>query len=556
MGSSQGRTVRLYFAALAAYLAIAAVCTFPLITKFATYFPGNKDNNDVFAYIWNNWWTYFAVAHLHAKPYLTEYIFATFQIDLRLHTLGLLYGLCSIPALPLLGPVAVLNAQVFLTIALNGVSSFRFAHYLTRSKAIGFLSGLMIASSPAINFHLATGRPSCAALWPAICVLYFGLRLLDTPGPSLTACLAVSVVATLLADQLVVLFCGFWLVVLLVPVVLAQRRELLARRFLLAVATVLLISAPPAYLLYWRPLTRVVGYTVPSVSEALTYSIPPGLFASPSFVWHTYGVLPSLALVVGCVLARRYPELWPWVLGSVGCLVLTMGPVVHGTKFPLPFALIRTLPGLSQFRTPYRFQIPAAIGMAVTAGITLSRLLGSLSAKTGRRMLSAVAVLLAGEVVAHRLADGFPIQTMPPEPFYAEIARDPRDCLVLDIPVGVQTGTDRIGSGQALIFYQPVHHKRLISGYVSRAPLAALDYYRKSPALMLLANETPPPGDLEADLIRRIDELHVGYVVVHPGLVDGDRLGRIMELLNRTVDLVRLPSTGDLVAFKRTAKDA
>jgi hypothetical protein len=556
MGIALARTSRIYFAALAAYVAAALICTFPLITKYATHFPGDKDNNDVFAYIWNNWWTYFAVTHLHAAPYLTKYIFAPFPIDLRLHTLGLLYGLPSILAMPLLGPVEVLNTQVFLTIALNGISSFRLAHHLTRSPAIGFLSGLLVASSPAINFHLALGRPSCAALWPAICVLYFGLRLLEKPGRLLTACLAASVVATLMADQQIALFCGLWLAVLLAHAALARRRELFVGRFLLAVAAVLLVSAPAAYLLYYRPLTRIVGYTVPWAGEALRYSVPPGLFASPSFVWHVYGAVLPVALVVGCIQARRYPELWPWVLGSVGFLVLTMGPVIHGTTFPLPFAIIRALPGLSQFRTPYRFQIPAVVGMAMTAAIALSRLQQGLSGKTARRFSTAVAVLLVGEVFAHRLADGFPIQTMPPEPFYAEIARDPRDCLVLEIPVGVQTGTDRIGRGQALIFYQPVHRKRLINGYVSRAPLVALDYYRRSPALMLLANETPPPGNLQADLTRRLDELNVGYVVIHPELLDRDRLAQIMDLLDGTVGLVRLPPSGDLVAFKRTAKNA
>jgi hypothetical protein len=428
---------------------------------------------------------------------------------------------------------------------------FRLAHDLTRDALIGSGCGLLVASSPAIHFHLATGRPSCAALWPAICVLYFGLRLLDGPSPSLSACLAASVVATLLADQQVVLFCGFWLVILVVHAVIVRRGDLLDRRFLLAAGAVLLIATPPAHLLYYRPLTRDVGYTVPWAGEALNYSVSPWLFASPSFVWHVYGALLPVALVAGCVLARRYPELWLWVLGSVGFVVLTMGPVVHGTKFPLPFALVRSLPGLSQFRTPYRFQIPAAIGMAVTAGIALSRVLEGLSAATGRRLLTGVAVLVAGEVVAHRAGGGFPIQTMPPAPLYAEIARDPRDCLVLEVPIGVQTGTDRIGPGQALIFYQPVHRKRLISGYVSRAPLVALDYYRRSPALMFLANETPPPGDIEADLRRRLDELHVGYVVIHPEMIEPNRLVQVLDVLGRVGELTRLGGSGDLIAFRR-----
>jgi hypothetical protein len=545
--------LRTRLAIFASYLAVATIYTYPLVTKFATYFPGGKDDKDVFGFIWNNWWTYYSVTHLHAKPYLTEYIFAPSQIDLRLHTFGLLYGLLSIPLMPLLGPVAILNAQVFLTIALNGYSSLRLVHYLTRSNWIGFLSGLLVSSAPAIDFHLNVGRPSCAALWPAIFVLYFCLRLVDQPTPPVAAALAASVVATLLADQQVVLFCCFLLVVLAVHIGCTRRR--LDPRFLFAGAAVLLISTLPAYLLYYRPLTRDLGYTVPWIGEARTYSIPLWVYTSPSLVWGAYGSVLPLALIAGLILAPRAPQLWPWVLGSAAFILLTMGPVLKGTNVPLPFALLQRLPGMSQFRAPYRFQIPAVLALSATAGITLSRILDMVSVKTGRRLLTAITIVIVGDVVAHRFAAGFSVQTMPPRPIYAEIARDPRDCLVLEIPVGIRTGTDRIGPGEALSFYQPTHRKRLINGFAARVPLVALDYYRKSPALMLFANEAPPPGDVEADLRHRLRELHVGYVVVHPDMVDPTRLPQVLDLLGRVGDLVRIDSEGDVIAFRRNAPE-
>src|SRR5262249_21114687 len=160
--------------------------------------------------------------------------------------------------------------------------------------------------------------------------------------------------------------------------------------------------------------------------------------------------------------------------------------------------------GFSQFRTPYRFQIPAALGLAVVVGMVLTWLRERLGEKTGRRLVVAVGVLICADLLAHRLVNGFPIQTREPQGVYAEIARDQRDRLVLEVPLGVQTGTDRIGLGEPLIFYQPTHRKRLINGILTRAPLAALEDYRASPALMFLADEAPPPGDVKADLLRQI----------------------------------------------------
>ncbi|MDP9000768.1 MAG: hypothetical protein M3O46_11730 [Myxococcota bacterium] len=537
-------------AVLAAYMTVAVGYTFPLITRFTTYFPGGRDDKDVFGFIWNNWWTYHALTNLHVKPYLTDYIYYPHQLDLRLHTFGLLYGLLSLPAIPLLGPVGVLNAQILLTIVLNGYCCFRLSRYLTGDDAIGFISGLLVASVPAINFHLDVGRPSCAALWPAICVLFFGLRLLDGPTPRLAAALTAAIVATLLADQQITLFGALWLVVFAVYAVRERRAALVDSRFLRCCIAVVLISAVPAYLLYYRPLTRDLGYTVPGAIEAYNYSMRLGDLLDPRITWQIYGLVLPAGLLAGLLLLRRQPRLWPWVLGALAFVVLTLGPVIHGTRIPLPFALIRKLPSLEHFRTPYRFQIPAVLGMATATGLVIARLTERVHARR-KAILGGCALVILADLVAHRLAYGFRLQTMPQEPLYARIAADPRDCLVLEVPLGVRTGTDRIGPGEELTFYQPVHRKRLVNGFAARVPLVALEYYRQSPALMFLAGATPPPGDLQADLRHRLSELRVGYVVVHPEMVASDRLPEILDLLRHTGELTPLNASQSLIAFQR-----
>ncbi len=80
--------------------------------------------------------------------------------------------------------------------------------------------------------------------------------------------------------------------------------------------------------------------------------------------------------------------------------------------------------------------------------------------------------------------------------------------------------------------------------------LAALEYYLASPALMFLANETPPPGDVTADLRRRLQELSVGYVVIHTNMMDRSWLEQTLELLGRIDGLHRLNTSEDIVAFR------
>lgn len=550
MQRALGATVRKHAAVLAAYAAVAVIYTFPLLAKFGSYFPGGKDDKDVFGFIWNNWWVYHAITNLHVKPYLTNYIYQPHQIDLRLHTFGFLYALLSLPAIPVLGPVGVLDAQVLLTIVLNGYCAFRLGRYLTGDGAIGFISGLLVASTPAINFHLDVGRASCAALWPAICVLYFSLRLLDDPAPLVVAGLAAAAAATLMADQQIALFCAFWMVVVAVYAVKERRAALANPRFWRGAVVVAFVTAVPAYLLYYRPLTRDLGYTVPGDIEAYNYSMTLRYLLDPAFAWRMYGLLVLVGLIAALFLVRREPRSWPWSLGALAFIILTLGPVVHGTTIPLPFALIRKLPSLEHFRTPYRFQIPAALGMALAAGFVLGRVVRAFPARR-RLVLAAVASVAIADVVAHRVAAGFAITTMPREPVYAQIAKDPRDCLVLEVPLGVRTGIDRVGPGEELSFYQPVHQKRLINGFAARVPWEALEYYRRSPALMLLAGENPPPGDIEVDFQHRLRELRVGYVVIHSGLVTREQLQEVLGLITRTGQFEPLSTSGTTIAFRR-----
>jgi hypothetical protein len=542
----------LHAGALLAYLAAALVLSFPLVTHFTTHFPGTAEQQDVFLFLWNNWWIHHAVTALHSKPYLTNFIYAPFVTDLRFTSSGLLYGLLSIPIFALFGPVVVLNIQVLVTAVLNGYAAFILTRHLTKRADVGICCGLALASTPAIDFHLSVGRPSCAALWPAIFMLYFFIRLLDKPGNRATVGLVVCAVATLLGDQEAALFAGLWLIVLAVHAAATPtgRRSLVNPDFLIRSAIVAVVAAVPAYVLYFTPFMRTAGYTTPGPIEAVRYSYPVSLLWTPSLIWRVYGIVLPAGLLASIAFVRRLRALVPWAIGSLIFLILSFGPVVMGTNVPLLFSLVATWPGFEQFRTPYRFQIGASLGLTVLMGIVLAWLLETLRAPQARRVLAGFVVLAAADLLAHRLISGFPIQTMQKHALYDTIARDPLDYVILEVPVGVRTGTDRIGPGEALSFYQPIHHKRLISGSTSRMPAAALDYYRASPAIMLLAAETPPAGDPVVDLRRLIAELKIGYVVIHRDMLLPQRLREALDLLEGIDTARRVDADAELIAFR------
>ena len=358
-------------AVAAAYFGIAIVRTFPLIARPGTSLPAR--HTDVFGFVWNNWWLFHAVTHGLSKPYVTTSIFAPFRLDLRLHTAGFLNALLAIPFFPWVGQVGVLNLQVFAAVVLNGYAMFTLAAYVARDGSIGFLCGLLIAATEAINFHLGSGRPSCAALWPAIFAVYFSLRTLDAPTLRNAALCAVFIGAMFLMDQQVALFGSVWLSFVGVDALMRRGRSLLRRPVLLATALPMLVGALAAYLLYFRALKYDVGYAVPGADEAVHDSPGIDFFGHPTYIWMTYGTVLPIAAVVALLLVRRLPEIRVWALGAWAFLVLTLGPVIHGTRIPLPFALVRNLPGMAQFRFPYRFQRGAVLGATIALGLMLAR---------------------------------------------------------------------------------------------------------------------------------------------------------------------------------------
>ena len=533
-------------AAPAIYFATAVAITFPLIARLTTHFPGKPGDNDVFGFIWNNWWTSHALTRLHRSPFQTDYLFTPFTIDLRLHTFGALYGLLSIPITSSGGPVLALNLQIFGTIVLNGFSAFLLARDLARDDRAALLSGLLVAATPAINFHIAMGRVSCAAVWPVILSMFLFLRLLDRPGLSRAVPLILALWAMLAADQQIALFGVLWLGVLAV----ARARRIADRRLLGAAVLVVALVAPAVAWLYLQPFAGAGGYTVPAASEAATYSYPIWLLWTPAPFWRVYGTVLPLGVIAAAGIAFRKRPVVPWIAGTGLCVLLSLGPSAADSSLAMPFSVLQRFPGMAQFRTPYRFQIPAAIGAAICVAYSLAFFRQRV--KWGNALAILAAVVAAIDLAAYRVIEGFPLQTRSHHPIYATLA-DRHDARpILEVPVGVRSGTDLIGTGETLNFEQPVHQRRLINGMIARVPLEALDYYRRSPALMFLGDEADAPAnELSSDLRRVLDELDVSYVVVHPPLLSEQRRATIRSLIEDFGELQRIYADPEILVFRR-----
>lgn len=228
----------------------------------------------------------------------------------------------------------------------------------------------------------------------------------------------------------------------------------------------------PATPVYWRSSPRGVDLLAPLVpnpnldwlSESVRHAfLPPQGDAFPEFVgsWSLVGIV----LLLWAVRQGALPRLW---LGFTALFAgLSVGPFIHvggvNTQVIGPWALLRYVPVIGMARSPSRFAIVATLGFALLVGFALHRLWS----ERGPRSLVglAAALLLAVELlpvprVLHSAAA--------PEA-YRFIAADPRPGRVIELPTGMRDGTSSMGDfNPATMFYQTVHERPILGGYLSR----------------------------------------------------------------------------------------
>ncbi len=245
--------------------------------------------------------------------------------------------------------------------------------------------------------------------------------------------------------------------------------------------------------------------------------------APTQFVEYTASFsLVALVVVAAAIWAARYrPKIgWWWI--TAGFALLALGPFVYfagtNTHIPGPWALLRYVTPMSLARTPTRFAIVAALGLAIMLAGALAAL-GERWPQRRRAIVAVVAVLLAIELwPAPRTLYSAEIS-----PLYATIAQDPRDVRVLSLPFGVRDGTSSIGNFRPRSqFNQTVHQKRLIGGYLSRISSRRVERMRKEhptlAVLMKMSEPQPLTAADEATLLARgatfVTGTRLGYVVI------------------------------------------
>jgi len=186
-------------------------------------------------------------------------------------------------------------------------------------------------------------------------------------------------------------------------------------------------------------------------------------------------------IVVAWRAGWRMPRLWGGLALIFGAL--TLGPFVHvagiNTLVPGPWAFLRYVPVIGLARTPSRFSIVVALMVSILFAAALCWL-GRRWPDRRRTIVTAVGLLMIVEL----LPAPRPLYSAAVPDIYRHIAPAPTDVRVLELPFGIRDGTSSVGNFTARSqFYQTVHGKRLIGGYLSRVSRRRVRDTRRDPML-------------------------------------------------------------------------
>ena len=354
-----------------------------------------------------------------------------------------------------------------------------------RSTSATIVNALIAAVALVIGWRVLTGTPA-VSLGP----IRIGLQTLYTPVLLLTVLVALRA----------------WLAWRPVPVLNDPSRELRGLWVLgaVAVAVCVLLILPvlagialrysedrlPETVTYWRTSPRgldALAYVVPNPTSSLfgrftrSWFMPDAPDAFPEFVG-AISLVALLVIVAGWRL-RALPTLW--VAFTAFFAWLSLGPFLHvagfNTQLIGPWALLRYVPVIGMARSPSRFAVVAALGIAILFGYALDAL-------RGRGMKIRWAAILALALAVELTPAPRRLYSAAVPDVYASIAatRDESGRL-LELPTGVRDGTSSLGNFSAsAAYFQTAHRRPLIGGYMSRVSSWRRRAHQRAPMLRAL----------------------------------------------------------------------
>lgn len=507
------------------YVVLSVLMTWPLTAQLNTHFP--SPDTDVFNGYWSNWWFRQALTD-GQNPYVTSYLLYPVGFDVVAFGFSPFLALLWIPINWLVPALAAFNLVFLVTIVLSSLAMDQLVRYLTGNGYAALVAGITFGFAPSLVAERLPHVSKASLFWIPWALLVLTRLVREAKWRDALLLAAIVGLAFLTLPQvgiLVLMSCGIYFIGLLV----VERKawhKLAVRRLLLGCLLSLLVLTPVLgyawqlllqpggdYLLEWgaeQSQTDLLAYVVPPhqhpVFGSLSAAIEGGRFVLEGQYWVYLGLVPAVLALYAT--ASRPRKALPWVLLGGVFFVLALGPNLRfgGEVYPaikLPYSLAQGLFSAAGLNTPNRFNMGLMVAVSVLAGLSCAQL----SARWEKSWLLGIAAAL---ILFEYLVAPLPT-VLPPEAsaFYEQIAAEEEDYAILDLPLTRP-------AGEVHRYYQTLHGKPIVGGWIKRVPASAFDFVDANPLLALWhADDVSTPVGALGSALAYLAEANVRYIIFH-----------------------------------------
>ncbi|MBK8026135.1 MAG: hypothetical protein IPK19_33305 [Chloroflexi bacterium] len=560
---------RLAGAALIFYGLLAFLILHPILFATGTRVAGF----DYFNYHWNFWWLRFAPSTPGLSVYETNFTMFPYTTNLGYHALtAFWYPLWALIE-PLVGTLAAMNVIIYVACVLNGILLFLLLRREGASAAAALMGGAALQAAPTLRyFYYNTHINLMDWFWlPALLLIWSEITHAVNRKQWRAMVIAIgfgfAIWGLTLTDLQFPIFAAF----LLVPYgLLTLWRS--KRRAALIACGIVGIAVGFALLWFAGPFPHILefeGTLAPGIVEDRPGIPLPAGFLRMSDTWWEWSapsagawitVAIALGVIAGWLTRRRLRwRAWFWFALMLPPLIFALGPtlIVGDLEIPLPFRVLHALTN-GMFRMPWRLLPIAIVAATLFAALALKPILAR------RRnalpwFVSAALLLLVADV---RLFESAPLTPVPTDyQIYRTIREETGpgydDEVIIEIPTGAASGEVIFGDSRAtqLQWYTIVHQKRIVNGFISRAPLEHFYYLEiDDPMLSWLGQRRYlEPATVERQMRERVETWKIGYFILHRDLIGRDTpaVQEIISFFNSLDDLLCPHSVeGDIVAYR------
>jgi hypothetical protein len=539
------------------YVVCAVLVSYPLVRELGKVLPGVAGDCAGFLWSMDTFWTHVAAGE---SPWYTRRILFPVGANMAYSVSLPLFALGAWPFLDHLMLYADLLTFASLVAAAFGM--MLLVRALVADDGAAAIAGLLYGFSPTLLSFLYAGQvPQLAA---AAMIPYGVLAVIRFMRGARTAALvAASAAAWAVAVTQVYTTAAFLVIVLIVGAVLVRRCLTVAhvRRAAVALAANLVLAWTVVHWVlpavdpgeytgsgYGFTSTGVVNLAnlvIPSASNPLLGSLEVRAFDRNNGDVRSYFLGWSiLALAIGTAIAlRRDPEIRALGLAGLAVLLLACGSAIHlGSRVladhdRTPFEWLARLPYFGLLDTPRRLVVGTAFAVAALAGCGLARL----ARASGHPRVVYVAALA---VVALEYGQvGNPITVVPVPGVYRELAAEPDSRTVMELSGGLAASWGGLGITWAtpssfLMYWQTIHRKPRVGGYVSRLSESTYRWFEHQPIMGDLLRMShsggppwPDPNVTPAGVGSFVETFNLGYVIIPPSDRQREYAGVIEMLL-------------------------